>query len=51
MVAATRRGFGCEGPPAEEDGWGMGVEAPVAMGVERLDGSSEEKMVPEDGEM
>lgn len=29
----------------------MGVEAPVAIGVERLDGSSDEKIVPEEGEM
>lgn len=48
MVAATRRGFGCEGPP---EFWGIGVEAPVAIGVERLEGSSEEKIVPEEGEM
>lgn len=29
----------------------MGVDAPVAMGVERFEGSSEEKIVPEEGEM
>ena len=51
VVAARRSGFtplpvglgGCE--------WGFGVLAPVGMGVEKVEGSSEVKMVAEDGEM
>ena len=38
----------------EEDekwGWRRGVLAPVASGVERLDGSSEVKIVADEGEM
>ena len=49
-MAARRRGLTlllCDIP----GNWGCGVLAPVASGVERLEGSSEVKIVAEDGDI
>ena len=49
-MAARRRGF-TPGPWWLSWGWGKGVFAPVASGVEKLEGSSEVKIVALEGEM
>lgn len=56
VVAARRRGFTlCEEVACWswdwDWNWGWGVFAPVPRGVERLEGSSEVKIVAEEGEM
>ena len=47
VVAATRSGFTPDEGPAP----GIGVEAPVGRGVEAEEGSSEVKMLAEEGEI